>query len=78
MRPCTVFCDDSNEVNAKSGQTSRLKVYLKICYDSMRHILTNIQTAIIFLQIKYGLELLTKLYACTGHNTARFATIQTL
>ena len=57
MRSCTVFCTDSNKVNhnianAKSGQTSRLKVYLKICHDLMRQILTNIQTAIIFLQIK--------------------------
>ena len=55
MRPCTVFCADSNESNynitvAKSGQTSLLKVYLKICRDSMQQILTNIQTAIIFLQ----------------------------
>ena len=46
MRPCTVFCADSNEVNhnitdAKSGQTSLLKMYLKICHDSMRQILTN-------------------------------------
>ena len=41
MRPCTAFCADFNEVNhnitnEKCGQTSRLKVYLKICPDSMR------------------------------------------
>ena len=57
MKPCTVFCSDSNVVylsitNAKSGQTCRLKVYLKICHDSMRQILTNIQTARIFLQVQ--------------------------
>ena len=57
MGPCTGFCADSKEVNpnitnAKSGQTSLLKMYLKICHDSMREIVTNIQTAIIFLQIK--------------------------
>ena len=55
MRPYTDFCADSNKVNyiitdAKSGQTSLLKVYLKICRDSMQQILTNIQIAIIFLQ----------------------------
>ena len=54
--PYTGFCADSKEVNpninnAKSGQASRLKMYLKICLDSMRQILTHIQTAIIFLQI---------------------------
>ena len=54
MRPCTVSCADSNETNynvtdAKSGQTGRLKMYLKIGHVSMRQILTNIQTAIIFL-----------------------------
>ena len=52
----TGFCADSKEVNpnitnAKSGQTNRLKMYLKICHDSMRQILANIQIAIIFLQI---------------------------
>jgi len=57
MGPYTGFCADSKEdnpniTNAKSGQTSRLKMYLKICHDSMRQILTNIQTAIIFLRIK--------------------------
>ena len=46
MRPCAAFCADSNEVNhnitdEKSDQTSLLKVYLKICRDSMRQILTN-------------------------------------
>ena len=54
MGPCTGFCADSKEVNpnitnAKSGQTTRLKMYLKIGNVSMRPILTNIQTAIIFL-----------------------------
>jgi len=57
MGAYTGFCADSREVNpnitnAKSGQRSRLKMYLKIYHDSMRQILTNIQTAIIFLQIK--------------------------
>ena len=57
MRPYTVFCANSNEINynitdAKSGQTSRLKLYLKICCDSMQQILTNIQTALMSLQIK--------------------------
>ena len=49
IRPCTVVCADSNEINynitdSKYGQTSLLNVYLKICHDSMRQILTNIQT----------------------------------
>ena len=59
MRPCTVFCADSNKINynitdAKSGQTSLLKVYLKIYRDSLQQILTmtNIQTAIISFHIK--------------------------
>ena len=44
MRPCKVFCADSKEVNpnmtnSKSGQTSRLKLYVQIWHDSMRQIL---------------------------------------